>query len=390
MNRQLCTIAFWLVVHTLWAQEPVFHQHDLGDASSSHAFYAILQDQKGMIWMGTDKGIARFDGTTWLEIPLGSGDSLYSVQSLFQDHESRLWIGTSSGRIFFIDASGKLHPFDIEEGNPKKPIVAIIEDGKQNMWFATYGEGAYVYNGSRLFNIGTDDGLRGQDIYAMTVTPSGEVWLGTDDGISICTFEHEQKHIRSLTLADGLPDQIITALKADSAGNVWIGTFEFGVACYDAPTGRITTPVQSHDLGEVTSFTLFDQSEVWIGTRSSGVWRHNKGIPLVKPIHGLAPYRQSRVSGLMTDVEGNIWVIFEDGILLSAFRPFESLQVSTPDVQTIFCDAACQVWLGTRDGFSGSKTNRAAWLMQCVCFLILHSTSPISLKIPFIIYGSGR
>lgn len=350
MMRQFSTIAFWLLLQMLCAQEPVFHQHDLGDASSSHAFHTILQDQKGMIWMGTDKGIARYDGTTWLEIPIVSGDSVFSVHSLFEDHTSRLWIGTSSGSIFFIDATGTLQPFDIEEGNPKKPIVAITEDRQQNIWFATYGEGAYVYNGSRLFNIGTDDGLRGQDIYAMTSTPSGDIWLGTDDGISICNFKDEKKQIRSLALADGLPDQIITTLKADDAGNVWIGTFEFGVAYYESKTGRVTIPFQAHELGEVTSFTLFDQSEIWIGTRSSGVWRYSQGNTFAKPLEGLNPFRQSRVSGLMTDVEGNIWVIYEDGMLLSAFRPFESLQVSTPDVQTIFCDAACNVWLGTREG----------------------------------------
>ena len=350
MCRLISIVGLCLLVYTLSAQEPLFHQHDLDDASSSASFHTILQDRQGMIWIGTDKGIARYDGTIWVDIPVVSKDTTCIIRSLFEDQTSRIWIGTASGDIFYLDPSRKLHPFEIEEGNPRKPVVAITEDLNHNIWFATYGEGAYVYTGSRLFNIGTDDGLQGQDIYTMTRTTAGEVWLGTDNGISICSFTNETKHIRTLTLKDGLPDQIITALKADASGNVWIGTFEFGVAYYDASTGRISIPFEKRDLGEITSFTLFDETEIWIGTRSSGVWRYAPGFTFVKRVEGLYPLRQSRVSDLLADVEGNIWVIYEDGMLLSAFRPFESLQVTTPDVQTIFCDAACVVWLGTKEG----------------------------------------
>ncbi len=349
-------VRFWYTISLLWVwcssytQEPLFIQHDIGDAVSSRSLHAILQDRQCMIWIGTEKGLARYDGSSWQEVPLTSGDTAYHVSSLFEDMASRIWIGTASGRIFYLDPARKVHSFEVEEGHPEKPVTAITQDNQGNIWFATYGEGAYVYTGRRMYNIGEDDGLKGSDVYAMTFTPAGEIWLGTDDGITICTFEQETKHIRNLGLNDGLPDQIITALQSDRKGNIWIGTFEFGVVYYNAVTRSIMTPFESTDMGEITSFTLFDETEVWIGTRTTGLWRYSPDMRFARHLEGLHNLKQSRVNGLLSDVEGNIWVILEDGVLLSAFRPFESLTVNTPDVQTIFCDSKCLVWLGTRNG----------------------------------------
>ena len=173
---------------------------------------------------------------------------------------------------------------------------------------------------------------------AMASTPSGEIWLGTDDGINICTFRNEQKQIRQLGLAEGLPDQIITALKTDQKGNVWIGTFENGVVFYDASLRKIVTPFESPPLDEVTAIEIFDDTELWIGTRKSGLWRYHPDTKFVRRIVQITDMKPGEISDLVADVEGNIWVSTIEGILLSAFRPFESLAIEIGEVQTIFCD----------------------------------------------------
>jgi ligand-binding sensor domain-containing protein len=350
MNRILPVIILFLFLVPVKAQEPRFMQHDIGDENTGHPIHTIMQDHQCMIWLGTGKGLARFDGNDWHDVALDFSDTSYQVNALYEDQLNRIWVGTSSGRIFYLDQSRKVHAFDIEEGNPQKPITAITQDPKGYIWFATYGEGAYVYNGSRLFNFGHDDGLSGEDVYTMICTPGGEIWLGTDDGITVCTFENESKHIRKLGLRDGLPDQIITALQSDRKGNVWIGTFEFGVAYYDAASGHISIPFESRHMDEITAFTIFDETEVWIGTHTSGVWRYSPGQQFARRLENLRNIKQGKVTGLLSDVEGNIWVTMEEGILVSAFRPFESIEVDIPEIQTIFSDARDRVWIGTQNG----------------------------------------
>jgi ligand-binding sensor domain-containing protein len=350
MNRYGLLIVLMTYLVTAICQEPRFTMHDIGDENVGLPINTILQDHQCMIWLGTAKGLARYDGDRLHEIILEHPDSIDQVISIFEDRDFRIWIGTSSGKIFYLDPARKLHPFTIDEGHPRKPITAITQDPKGYIWFATYGEGAYVYTGSRLFNLGMDDGLSGVDIYAMICTPAGEIWLGTDDGISICTFDDERKNIRRLGLEDGLPDQIITALKSDQKGNVWIGTFEFGVVLYNADAQKISRVFECTQMDEITSFTIFDENEVWIGTRSSGVWRHSPELKFAKRLERLLDLKQGAVAELLSDVEGNIWVAMEEGALISGFRPFESLDLNIPEVQTIFADTKNQLWIGTKNG----------------------------------------
>jgi ligand-binding sensor domain-containing protein len=339
-----------ILVQFAFAQEPRFFEHHIGDANEGLPIRTLFQDHQCMLWLGTTKGLARYDGITWFDIPLTHADSSWTVTALYEDRDYRIWIGTSSGKIFYLDPARKVHPFNVEEGHPAKPITAIIQDSRGFIWFATYGEGAYVYTGTRLFNFDAEDGLSGVDVYSMICCVNNEVWLGTDNGISICTFQNETKRIRTIGLKDGLPDQIITSLVADLKGNVWIGTFEYGVVRYDVITNKIVSVFENEQLDEVTSMAIFDDYEVWISTRSSGVWRYSSEYPFARRVDGLKKLNPGKVNDLLNDVEGNIWLCTEEGVLLSGFRPFESLSIDVPEIQTIFADSKNQVWIGTQNG----------------------------------------
>ena len=310
----------------------------------------MLQDSQGMIWLGTKSGLARYDGNTLEPITLDSSIADNEVTALFEDKNKTLWVGTVKGRIYKLDLSRIVHAFDIEEGHPEKKITSILQDPNGQIWFATYGEGVYVYTGTRLFNFNVDDGLTSDDIYSMTSTHAGEIWLGTDDGINICTFDKEIKQIRSLGKVDGLPEQIITVLKADDHDNIWIGTYEYGVVYYDASLQKVRRLFESEDIDEVTALEIFDGEEIWIGTLSSGVWRYHPQYKFMRKLVSLEYIKPFEVSDILADVEGNIWIAADEGVLLSGFRPFESITTNLSEIQTLFCDHLDRVWVGTNKG----------------------------------------
>lgn len=332
------------------AQEPKFIQHETGNAFKDIPINVMMQDSQCMIWLGTKKGLARYDGITASPLKLDSTNSDIEVTAIFEDKSKIIWIGTSNGDIYYLDLSRNAHVFIPPEGCPEKKITSILQDDKGQVWLATYGEGVYVWTGSRLFNVNADDGLAGNDIYAMTVTSNGNVWLGTDNGINICSIENEKKDICHLGLQDGLPDQIITALESDKNDNVWIGTYEFGAAFYNASLQKITRPFDCKGMDEITAFEIFDEQEIWIGTRSSGVWRFSPQFTFIRKLMTLQPKKQFDVSDILSDIEGNIWIAMRNGSLWSAFRQFESLTTDVGETQALLCDHNDKLWVGTMNG----------------------------------------
>ena len=357
MNRFQLLVYFTISFAIVNAQEPHFIQHDIGDVIAGVAINRMLQDHQSMIWLGTDQGLARYDGTHLHEVEMDDVSLPGKVTSLMEDNKGIIWIGTASGRIFYLDASRKIHAFDIEEGNPAKPITSMLEDPYGHIWFATYGEGVYVYTGQRLFNFGKDDGLSGSDIYAMAAGPAGEIWLGTDDGINICTFKNETKSVRSFGLKDGLPDQIITALNTDLHGRIWIGTFEHGLVYFDPAQKKVIRPFINQTIDEITSIEIFNGSEVWFGTRKTGLWRYHPDSEFERQLVSFNDAYQGEITDVMTDVEGNIWVAMEEGVLLSAFRPFESIKTNVGEIQALFSDHDDQLWIGSKTGLYRLEEN---------------------------------
>lgn len=349
MIRLRTSLFLIFLLRTLTAQEPLFIPHDIGDFNSAITVNTMYQDHQCMIWLGTDQGLLRFDGINTYTLALDNG-SKKEITSLYEDRQNRLWVGTSAGEIFYLDHFRKPHPFEPEEGHPAKRITAIVEDKSGQIWFATYGEGVYLYTGKRIYNFDEADGLSGNEIYTMTYTPGGEIWLGTDDGINICTFENERKEISSLGLADGLPDQIITSLISDEHGNVWIGTFESGIVYYNASLQKISRPFDAEGIHEITSFEIFDGVELWIGTRKSGAWRYHPQTGLVRKVTSLQSVRKGEISSILADVEGNIWISFEEGFIVSGHRPFESFTTAIGEIQALFIDHKDKLWIGTKNG----------------------------------------
>lgn len=349
MTRTFLLLYFLFTIASLHAQEPRFFQHDLGNANAGITINVMLQDSNCMLWLGTNTGLARYDGVTWhtIELPV---EAPIKVVSLAEDQHDTVWIGTETGEIFYLDRARHVHPFDIEEGHPKKSITGIVEDTAGQIWFSTYGEGVYVYSHRRLFNFDMEDGLSGNEIYSMVSTPNGEIWLGTDDGISICSFHSGEKKIRKLGLDDGLPDQIITKLKVDESGNVYIGTFESGLTWFDQHNQKLKPAFDNPGLDEITALEIFDGREIWIGTRTSGVWRYMHGWKSPRKMEILPSLKTINITDLMSDIEGNIWITMNQGGLISGFRPFEFLQCNVGEIQTLFCDHDNEVWIGSKSG----------------------------------------
>lgn len=69
------------------------------DGLAGNIVYAILRDNKGVFWFGTDNGLSRYDGSSWKTFGLHAGLLDQNVYALALTPSGDIWAGTGKGVI---------------------------------------------------------------------------------------------------------------------------------------------------------------------------------------------------------------------------------------------------------------------------------------------------
>lgn len=160
---------------------------------------AILEDQLGRLWIGTEGGgLKRFEPDTGLMTTFrhnkNDPDSLRNnvIYALFEDSNGVLWIGTEGGLQRFNQESEKFSYYSVEHGLPDDEVYAILEDQNGNLWVST-NNGLSKFNPmTGMFrNYDTEDGLQDNQFSTAALRRrTGEMLFGGVNGIS--TFSPDQ------------------------------------------------------------------------------------------------------------------------------------------------------------------------------------------------------
>jgi ligand-binding sensor domain-containing protein len=217
-------IAFFLAVsQTGWSQEPFFRRHLLGEALENAKVTLVYESSDGFLWFGSNRGLLQYDGIEFTAFKVLDSLANNQVSAIFYDSKQRLWVGYEDGSIFFLNSYRRLQRWQPEEGHPATAIKGIAEDRNGVLWIATYGEGIYYLSNNRLYNIDTDDGLASNDIYVLAPDKQGRMWVGTDNGISICNLNQGKKQVENISKANGLRDEIVRDIVHDASGIAGLG-----------------------------------------------------------------------------------------------------------------------------------------------------------------------
>ena len=261
---------------------------------------AFAQDTTGFLWVGTQDGLARFDGYGFKVYRHDRSDvwslSDNHVTALVADDDGGLWIGTLGGGLNHYDPD--LDRFTAYRASPAHPdsgalasnnITALVLDRDKRLWVTstggklqwidrasgTVGDSALgerrplrmvrsmiqLRDGSLLF--GSLDGVwqfdttagklhewrsasnGSMDVYALAQAPNGEVWIGSaESGLYRFGADGvERAHYNGAPDADPattLHDDSVRALLFDRAGSLWIAGNVHGLARMDTESGRFT------------------------------------------------------------------------------------------------------------------------------------------------------
>ncbi len=194
--------------------------------------------------------------------------------------------------------------------------------------------------------------------YQYYVSSSGEdvvkVKIGkTLSGIDFQFAPFKKGTWRNYTYLDGLASNKVYAIQSDRMGNLWFGT-ENGISRYDGRNFVNFTKKDGLTSNWVTSIYRDDNGVLWFGTRGGGIYRYNgKGFVCFTKKDGLI---SDDVKAICGDSDGRVWIGTKEGASLydgGRFINFTTRDgLANNQVQAIYCDRDGMIWFGTSNGLS--------------------------------------
>ncbi|HEV2991063.1 MAG TPA: response regulator [Candidatus Angelobacter sp.] len=302
---------------------------------------AITQTEDGFIWVGTQQGLARFDGAWFTVFDKNTTKEKLKhnyVCSLLEDKKTKtLWIGTFGGGLARYDA-GEFQSYSEQDGLPGKFILALAQDSHGTLW------------------IGTDKGLAEfkqgkfatrpeitEEIIALAVAPDDAVWAAT---------AHDVYRVGNSVEKLPLPFRDPKALYFDHHGGAWIGTATHGL--YTFVNGKLShfdSGPQFH-AAAITALYEDRMRNLWIGNSAGGLCRIQ-----ASDLDCLVLRDSNKIESIYEDREGNLWVGSQTGGL-SRFRDvnFTSYDhttgVADDLVWGVYQGHDKSVWIATNKGLS--------------------------------------
>lgn len=352
MRGLIFAVSLFLFAQAVWSQSPYFQHYYPLRKNDPIQVNALLQDRSGFLWIGTDKGLFQFDGTTYKLFTVSDSLGENYISALAQDSVGRIWAGHKNGQLSIV-WKGAVTSFTAPEGNAAAEISDILFDKKGRLWFSTFSDGLYYLEADRLYRLDDADGMPDIFIYDLEFDAVGNVWAGTDRGIAICSVRERQAVIDVLDDRSGLPDNIVKKFAKDKNERLWIASEDAGIFTFDSTTQKVIYLFgQSWQYGAINDFTFID-NRIWVATQRSGLLVGNLRDSTFTTF---TPWADSQsVSRVQRDREGNVWLASKSGLARSfgdclQYISGETLPVSDQNILAIAVDGNNDLWFSSSEG----------------------------------------
>lgn len=312
---------------------------------------ALAQTDDGYLWIGSAKGLFRFDGVRFE--PYAPADAKlpsYNIYALMPAPDNGLWISFRPSGLGFLK-DGRIEVFSRPEELPRSQVYCFARDSEDRIWAGTH-DGLALRDGARWIEIGADWNFKPQRIRSMFVDRDGTLWAATDD--TIVFLKRGSNKFQETGVRIGAAHRIAQA----PDGRLWMAETSRSVRPVPlAPENPGAPPTPEIMTGAIDMF--FDRDgAMWI-TSQDGLLRvrfpermENRKIPVTDA--DVEIYNEkSGLSGdstiqVLEDREGTIWVSTSKGLDRFRYSHFVSVNPSQGQRNfTLLAGDGGEIWAGS-------------------------------------------
>ncbi len=352
--------------------------------------YLLLGSEMGMsIFDPKRKAFIRFFGNFDKQVNLSHN----TVTAVFIDKTGVLWIGTKKGINKFDTYNKNFDLYLTDSFDPTKSIITGIEQSTSgNLWVSTMGGGLYHFNpltqtleeGASRFKryklktaVEDDFAAFVQKLYTDS---KGNIWIGSA-GSGVYMFNEKNIQRRSSSIIDFknfrmgegdqrqyLSDNYIMAFWESKDGGIWVGTWSGGINKI-MPDGQIVR-YQQEAFTQVPIVALYEDNSgfLWIGTRGKGLLKASLKDNAIIEWQTYTSQTSMSISNdfinvIYEDNKGRVWIGTEGGLdyfdrRRNAFKTVEIKDRESPDVVvSLLQDEDGNIWYAHWNGITVLDTN---------------------------------
>jgi len=282
---------------------------------SDNALLTAYRDHENQLWFGTySGGLLRYNHTSdnftrFLSDPtknntLGAND----VRAICEDHQQQLWVGTNGGGLNKLNPhTGEFTVYNQQNSSlPSNDIRSIVADQQGNLIIGTYGAGmTYFDQRKKQFTpylpVGrTFDQLKAEVIYDLAILPDSNLWIATENSGLLIYHIPSKKLVKRFDEKNGLASNTVLAIQPDGNQHCWISTTK-GLSCIDRKSKRL----KNYGVTAGLQPGIFNpQASLYSSLRKQVFFAGTGGLTYFNPIHveRQQPQREITLTGL--DIEG--------------------------------------------------------------------------------------
>lgn len=341
--------------------------------SQSHV-KSILQDSRGFMWLGTQNGLNRYDGTSMKVLHCHdpkTGKSNSVISALFEHPDGQLWVGTDNGIYLYNPTKENFTFFTVPTKEGKRIedqwIEDIVSDRDGNIWVVAPNLGVYRYEERKkelhhyILQKTTD---KSKDFpQCILIDRDGKIWIGTNDA-GIYLYDVSQDTFTQCTNSQGnneLKGEFIFTL-CDDGDRILVGSYEGRLMTFDKKTCQATV-VDAPDVHyKIIRYITRLGDEIWVGTQN-GIYvidpkrQTTTHIPAnPRSLYGLS---DQIIDKIYKDREGGIWIgtnfggadyLPNQSITFEKYLPNEQNgSIGGFRISELGEDANGNIWVGTQD-----------------------------------------
>lgn len=365
--RYCISLLFLLIVFFSHAQPGKFFSVDT--ELSSSLINRVYQDKNDIIWISTEDGLNRFDGskfTIYKQIDKDENSLLSNLVRLtYEDSKGHLFVGFYNGLQLHDYATGIFTkiPLVLESGEEVNPhVITMLERKNGEVLVGTSGHGLFLlkFDEGKIYGQQNNDYVPSYFINHIYEDKGRNLWIATQDkGLFRLNNNNHQKNFSE---SKDIPSNNISSIVEDAEGNLYAGSYNQGLFLYDQTTYSFSTipSADTHDL-PINSLYLSSEGIIYIGTEGKGIKTFHPSSKKISDYHinvSSIDFSKVKISSIIRDRSGNIWAgIYQKGVLLlpSSTSNFNYIghQSAKDDiigsniVSAVYKDQEGALWVGT-------------------------------------------